>query len=151
MLEESARVLKSNGWLFLATKNRHGLGYLTGARDEHTFDWRFGQALPRRFLNWLLRVRGISRTKGLIHSYPELRRLLSEAGFSQLEPFWAVPEFRFPAELIRADASSIRAARRRPGFKQGTSRKTRILMPLVPASLVKYVMPGLIFLARKTT
>jgi SAM-dependent methyltransferase len=149
MLQESARVLKPNGWLFLATKNRHGIGYLTGGADEHTFGWRFGQALPRRLLKWLMRLRGKTRTKGLIHSYSELCRLLTEAGFSQLEPFWAVPEFRYPTELIRADASSIKQARRRPGFVQGPNRRTRILMPLVPASLVKYVTPGLIFLARK--
>ena len=64
---------------------------------------------------------------------------LSEAGFSELQPFWAVPDFRCPTELIPADAESIRAARRRPGFVQGDMRSARLLVPLLPARLIKYV------------
>jgi SAM-dependent methyltransferase len=149
LLKEAARVLKPQGWLFLATKNRFGMSYLIGGRDEHTYNWRFGQALPRWLLALLLRLHGRSRTAGLIHSYNGLCRLLIDAGFGQLQPIWAVPEYRFPTELIPADAKSIREARKHPGFVQGPSRKTRLLMRLVPAPLVKYVMPGLIFLARK--
>lgn len=149
LLAESARVLKPRGWLYLCTKNRFGLNYLTGKGDEHTFQWRFGQAMPRSMLALLMRLCGKSRTPGWIHSYGAMRRLLAEAGFNDLEPFWAVPEFRFPTEIIRADGKSIREARRRRGFVQGPHRSSRLLMPLVPAALVKYVMPGLIFLARK--
>jgi SAM-dependent methyltransferase len=149
LLSESARVLKPHGWFFLGTKNRFGLRYLLGKPDEHTFGWRFGQALPRWLLALLLRLRGKSRPTGLIHSYGALRRLLIDAGFEHIQPYWAVPEYRFPSEFVPADARSIRAARRRPGFTQGQGRIGKLVMPLFPAPLVKYVMPGLIFLARR--
>jgi SAM-dependent methyltransferase len=149
LLRESARVLKPQGWLFLTTKNRFGLNYLLGKPDEHTFGWRFGQALPRPLLALLLRLRGKSRPPGLIHSYGALRRLLIDAGFGQMQPYWAVGAYRFPSEIVPADCSSIRAARRRRGFRRGTGLINSRLMPLVPAPLVRYVMPGLIFLASK--
>jgi hypothetical protein len=56
---------------------------------------------------------------------------------------------RFPKEYVPTDAASIRAARRRPGFVQGESRSTRLLMQWVPAPLVRHLTPGLAFLARK--
>jgi SAM-dependent methyltransferase len=151
LLTESYRVLRPGGWLYLMTKNRFGWRYLLGKPDEHTYHWRFGQAMPRWLLALLLRLCGKSQPKGLIHSYRALRRMLSEAGFSDLQPFWAVPDFRCPTELIPADADSIRAARRRPGFVQGDMRSARLLVPLLPARLIKYVTPGLIFLAQKRT
>ena len=149
LLTESCRVLRPGGWLYLMTKNRFGWRYLLGKPDEHTYDWRFGQAMPRWLLSTLLRLRGKPEPLGLIHSYGFLRRLLLEAGFASLQPFWAVPDFRSPTELIPADAKSIRKARKRPDFVQGDMRSSRLLVPLVPAGLVKYVTPGLIFLARK--
>ena len=47
------------------------------------------------------------------------------------------------------DAASIKAAQKRAGFVQGENRSARFLLPLLPASLVKYVTPGLVFLAKK--
>ncbi len=150
LLEECQRVLKPGGWLFLTTKNRYGLRYLLGKPDEHTFGWPFGQALPRWLLAILLRLRGKSRTYGLIHSYRALRRLLFEAGFSNLRPYWAVPEYRFPREYVPADSASIVAARGRPGFEQpGDPTNVRLLSRVVPAALVKHVMLGLVFLGEK--
>lgn len=150
MLEECRRVLKPGGWFFLTTKNRYGLHYVVGKPDEHTFGWRFGQALPRWLIAILLRLSGRSRPNGLIHSYRGLYRLLSEAGFANLRPFWAVPEYRFPREYVPADSASVAAARRRPAFvKPGDSRDFRLLARLVPAPMVKHLMPGLVFLADK--
>jgi len=151
-LKECWRVLKPGGWFFLTTKNRYGLRYLLGRRDEHTFLLPFGQALPRWLLDIVLRITGKSgnRCRGLLHSYGGARRLLNEAGFTNLRPYWAVPEFRFPREYVPVDSASIRAARRRTGlFQPGDPRTTKLLMPLVPAPLVKYVMLGLVFLAEK--
>jgi hypothetical protein len=54
---------------------------------------------------------------------------------------------RFPEKMVRTDPKSIREARR-AGIRQGAGRAERLLMSLVPASLVKHVAPGLSFLAR---
>jgi SAM-dependent methyltransferase len=148
LLAECQRVLKPGGWFFLTTKNRYGLRYVLGRPDEHTFNWRFGQALPRWLLAILLRLRGKSRSNGLIHSYRALYRLLIDAGFSNLSAYWAVPEYRFPREYVPADSASIAAARRRPGFEQpGDPRYLRLLARFFPAPLIKHVMLGLVFLA----
>lgn len=150
LLKEMNRVLKPGGWLYLMTKNRFGWRYLRGGRDEHTHNWRFGQALPRWFLSLLLRLSGKPRPPGLIHSYSDLRRMIGDAGFTDLKPWWPVPDYRSPTELIPLDDQAIREARRRPDFVQGDSRINRLIVPLIPASLVKYVTPGLVFLARKS-
>jgi SAM-dependent methyltransferase len=150
LLKECCRVLEPGGWLFLTTKNRFGLRYLLGKPDEHTFEWRFGQALPRWLLAILLRLYGKSRPNGLIHSFRATSRLLSEAGFSNLRPYWAIPEYRFPREFIPAEPASIAAARRRPEFvNPGDPKSTRLLARLVPTPLVKHVMLGLVFLVNK--
>jgi SAM-dependent methyltransferase len=149
LLSELARVLKAGGSLYLATKNRFALRYLIGKPDEHVHNMRFGNALPRWLTRLLLRLRGSGRAPGLLHSYGALADMLRTAGFTRLQPYWATPEIRYPTEYVPIDASAIRAARSRRDFEQGESRSTRALMPRVPASWVKYVMPGLTFLATK--
>jgi len=149
LLREMNRVLKPGGWLYLMTKNRFGWRYLMGKPDEHTYNWRFGQAIPRPLLSLLLRLKGKSRPVGLIHSYSGLRRMLIEAGFGDLQPWWPVPDLRVPTELIPLEPSALREARKRPDLVQGDSRLSRFLVPLLPASAIKYVTPGLVFLARK--
>jgi hypothetical protein len=59
-----------------------------------------------------------------------------------------VPDSRYPRRYVAADPKSVRAARRAGGLAEGTTRATRSLMPLVPSRLVKYVAPGLTFIAR---
>ena len=56
---------------------------------------------------------------------------------------------RYPAHYVPTDAASIREARRSPGFVQGETRSTKLLMRFIPASLVKNFTPGLAFLATK--
>jgi len=149
LLSEMARVLRPGGSLYLATKNRFAMKYLLGKADEHSHYMRFGSPLPRPLWRWLLRRRGHARPGGMLHSHRALSALLREAGFERQVSYWATPEMRFPKEYVPTDAASIRAARRRPGFVQGESRSTRLLMQWVPAPLVRHLTPGLAFLARK--
>jgi ubiquinone/menaquinone biosynthesis C-methylase UbiE len=149
LLAEMCRVLKPGGSLYLATKNRFALRYLIGKTDEHCYNLRFGSALPRWFAQLLLRLRGHTRTPGKLYSHRTLKAMLSDAGFEKIDSFWATPEMRNPTHYVRTDAASIRQARRTPGFVQGEMRSTKLLMPLIPAFLVKYFTPGLAFLATK--
>jgi SAM-dependent methyltransferase len=149
LLRESYRVLKGGGVIYLATKNRYALRYLIGKSDEHAYGIRFGSALPRWLLFLLLRFRGRKRPAGVLYSYARMRRMLLSVGFVDPRSFWAAPEMRFPRDYVETDTALVRAARRQVGFEQGEMRSTRLLMPVVPAVFVKYLTPGLLFLASK--
>jgi SAM-dependent methyltransferase len=148
LLSEAQRVLKPGGWLQVNTKNRFAWRILTGGRDEHADQTRFGSALPRALLRLLLRLRGSAGPRGHLYSWGGLRRRLRRAGFARIESYWTVPEMRFPEHFVPVDARSIRAAR--PHLKsQGPNRRTDLLMRATPAWLVRHVAPGLFFLAQK--
>lgn len=146
-LTEAHRVLKPGGVFFIATKNRWSLRLLLGGRDENARNVRFGHALPRPLTRALAAERpGIL---GLLHSHRALEGMLRDAGFEPEASYWSGPNGRYPKWFIASDAESVRAARRQPGFVQGETRSTRLLMPLVPAPLVRHVMPWLAFVTRK--
>jgi SAM-dependent methyltransferase len=149
-LAEIHRVLKPRGLIYLATKNRFALRHLLGKRDEHCYGLRFGSALPRWLGNLLGRLKGQRRPLGMLYSHRGMNALLREAGFATVGTWWAAPEMRYATHYVSTDAASVRRARRTPGFVQGESRSTRLLMSLVPAPLVKHVTPGLAFLGRKS-
>lgn len=150
LLAEIHRVLKPGGRAILTTKNRFALHYVVGKADEHVYDMRFGNALPRWLTAALLKRRGKKRVGGLLHSHNQLRGMLREAGFEDPRSYWAAPEMRFPRHLVPTDAASIRAIRRDPNFVAGFSRTTKALTPLIPAPLVKHFTPGLLFVVRKS-
>lgn len=151
LLQECFRVLRpAGGMLYLATKNRFALRLLLGLDgDEHAWNMRFGSALPRWALRWILALRRKGQPPGILHSYRGLRQMLVNAGFTTIESYWAAPEMRYPMRLIRTDGASIRNARMDKSWLQGERKATRLLMPWVPAPWVKHVAPGLAFLATK--
>ena len=149
-LSEIARVLQPGGVLYIATKNRFALRYLLGKADEHCYGMAFGNALPRALTSLALRWRGRTRIGGMLHSYKALRKMVFNAGFAKIDSYWATPEMRCPEFYVPCNAGAIRRARREPGFLQGDSKVTRFIMPLIPASLVKYLTPGLALLAVKS-
>lgn len=150
LLAECHRVLKPGGRMYLSTKNRYALRFLLGrSGDEHVWGWRFGSALPRPVLWLLLALLKRPIPPGLLHSYPALRRMLEQSGFAVRGSYWTVPEMRFPDHIVSNDTRSIRAIRRDQRPVQGEQRITRMLMPLIPAALVKYVTPNLTFIVVK--
>jgi len=149
LLREFARVLKPGGALWLTTKNRFAMRSLFGKLDEHAYQMRFGNALPRPIMNLMLKLRGKRYPAGVLYTHNGLARMMRDAGLDPARSLWAAPEMRYPTHFVPVDAASIRAARKDPTLLQGESRITRLLMPRVPAGLVKRVMPGLAFIARK--
>lgn len=149
LLSEINRVLRPNGTLYLATKNRFALSYLMGKRDEHFANLRFGSALPRSLGRLLARAIGVGRTPGWLHSHDRLQVMLHQAGFGSAESYWAAPEMRFPSRYVRTTPAQIRAARADRDFVQGEYAITRSLMRWIPAAFVRHVTSGLTFVARK--
>jgi SAM-dependent methyltransferase len=149
LLNEMSRVLKPGGCLYLATKNRFALRYLLGGRDEHVQHIRFGSALPRSVQRMALRLLRKGNAAGSLYSYSGLKRMLEQKELDVVQSYWACPEFRHPEQFIATDGRTIRSRRRSGKFRQGDTRATALLMPLVPSTLVKHVTPGLAFVARK--
>jgi SAM-dependent methyltransferase len=149
LLAEFARVLKPGGSLWLTTKNRFAMRSLFGKPDEHAYQMRFGNALPRAIMNLMLKLRGKKYPAGVLYTHNGLARMLRDSGLDPARSFWAAPEMRYPKHFVPVDAAAIRAARKDPTLLQGESRITRLLMPRVPAGMVKCLMPGLAFIARK--
>lgn len=144
-LSEAFRVLKRGGSLWVNTKNRFSLRNLFDSSGGRTDDGKRTGRLRKVMLSLV----GKNRHDGLTYSYNKLTAMLQEAGFRDLQSFWAAPEMRCPTAFILTDPASVRAARRAGNLVQGDTRSTRLLMPFIPAPLVKLVMPGLTFLAKK--
>lgn len=146
LLREIRRVMKTEGVLFLATKNRFAIRYVLGGRDENMEGMRFGNALPR----WITGrcARGHSRqVRGLLHSYRGLQQMLFASGLSVSSSYWAIPDMRYPELYVLTDPASVRQAQGNGCLFKGKSRSLR-LMRLIPSRLVKFLAPGLVFLAR---
>jgi len=148
VLADIRRVLKPDGTMYVSTKNRYAMKYLVGGPDEHIDNMRFGSVLPRPVLRVLRALGGKGMPRAMLHSYRHLRHMILSSGFRSADSYWAAPEMRMPTHYVPTDAASVRSARRE-GVLQGDSRKTRLLMPWVPAGMVKYFAPGLTFVARK--
>jgi SAM-dependent methyltransferase len=148
-LDEIWRTLRPGGHLLLSTKNRFSLSYVLGKTDEHSYDLRFGQALPHRVNQWRLNRRGQPRAQGHLYSFNALSDLCVESGFSISQAFWLTPEMRFPIACIPVNANDVSAFRQTADCNQGAGRIGGKLMPLIPAAFVKHVTPGLTFLLRK--
>jgi SAM-dependent methyltransferase len=110
LLREIRRVLRSDGRLFLSTKNRFGLRLVLGDRDEH-MGIRFGSALPRWLSRIILGIRSPHFPKGFLHSRRGLESLLRDAGFPALRSYLAFPDARYPEALVSFDRSGLRQLR----------------------------------------
>lgn len=144
MLSEVRRVLRPGGILQVNTKNRYALSYVLGGPDEHLHNLRFGSALPRFLQRALLKRRGL-RPVGHLHSYRGLRSLIESQGMRVVRTFEAYPEMRFPKHFL--DSSRSWTIPR--GVALGPTRRTRMVMRMIPAPLRKHFTAGLFFLAEK--
>jgi SAM-dependent methyltransferase len=149
LLAEMFRVLRPGGTAFISTKNRFGLGYLLGARDEHLGGMHFGSALPRWTVALLNTLQRQPKPRARLHSYPALRRMLEGTGFEVVKSLWPIPDMRYPAQYVETNPKAVQSARQAGMGSLGCSRRNQIVAKLVPARLIKYVTPGLVFLVRK--
>jgi len=103
-LEKVYANIKDKGKLYLAIENRYALNTFFGERDPHTgllftsFSPRWlansisQMVLGRKYVNWL-------------YSFGEMRRILSEVGFSKIDLYMCFPDYRYPTRIIPYEAS----------------------------------------------
>jgi SAM-dependent methyltransferase len=151
MLQEAHRVLRPGGTLYLSTKNRYAPWALRGGRDPHSHGLRFGSVMPRWLRAALLRAKKLPRAEGLLHSYGGLRRCLGRAGFRVSKSYWVIPEPRFPARYVPFDGRAISAAQAQREIAIDDDPFTDRLLRMMPASIVPFFAPGLVFVAVRET
>ena len=145
-LAEFRRILKPGGHLLIASKNRFGWQYLTGAADHSGI--RFAPAMPRPLANLISRmVRG--KPYRIINYSPSgYRRLVEKAGFCDSKLYWTVPGYQAPDHVVQMDGEfrSRVAALPRGYF----STPKRIALDLLArVGLLKHIVPFPTVVARK--
>lgn len=101
---KTRRELAPGGALILAIENRLGLKYLLGCPDDHIGVPDIAQLpAPLARERWH-QTSGGHTLRSFTYSLDELRRLLREAGFTQIDFFAAFPDYKLPEIILSLDA-----------------------------------------------
>lgn len=88
MLSKIKKLLKPNGYLFIAIENQLGLKYFAGAPEDHLYKAMYG--IEGRYKN------GEPETYGKV----TLQKLLNESGYNTLDFFAPFPDYKMPTSII---------------------------------------------------
>lgn len=151
-LREIYRILKPNGYLYLAIENRDYLGYYLDIPEPHT-QMKYVSLLDREVANqFSLDTR---KQPYLEYTYApdELPPLLKEAGFASVDSYWLHPDYAFTNYFIPLD--SLSAVRYfvdellNPWDFQGARFATYRFYRLMDAGFVRKHIEFLGFIAKK--
>jgi ubiquinone/menaquinone biosynthesis C-methylase UbiE len=100
-LENCRRVLKKDGRLFVAVENRFGFKYLLGEHEDHVMV-PFAGVLPRGLASLLVNWRRKRKSgyRNYTYSVEGFRRLFRRAGFSTVEPYYPIPDYKTVSILL---------------------------------------------------
>jgi SAM-dependent methyltransferase len=105
-LKNVLTLLRKGGHFYLAIENRFGYRYFLGRKDEHS-DMRFTSLLPRGLANAYSRLVRRVEYRTYTHSLTTYRKLLEQTGFTNIQFFIALPDYRFPRYIIPADDPKV--------------------------------------------
>jgi len=145
LLAEIQRLLRPGGRLYVSTKNRFAIRYVLGSRDEH-LGYRFGSALPRWVTRKFASSNYLDIPGGYLHSRRGIKKLLREAGFSDLQAILCFPDARFPQFIENFNAAGI--AKLGKAKFEDISRKEKIYLAL-PSAMKRTLAPSHVYLAVK--
>ncbi|NOX81586.1 MAG: methyltransferase domain-containing protein [Alphaproteobacteria bacterium] len=145
LLSEIQRILRPGGRMFVSTKNRYSLRIVLGGMDEH-LGIRFGNALPRVMGRLFSSSQHPDEPKGYLHSRKKFEKLISKAGFSDLQAILFFPDARNPAFVEYFDVEGMKKL---SSIRVGNLTKKDKLFTKLPAFLKKNVAASHAYLARK--
>jgi len=153
LLKECNRVIKPGGKIFISTKNRFNIRLLMGGIDEHV-DFRFGNALPRKLMNYLSNKNEICKATscealGYLHSKNKFEQLMKNAGFSELQPFLLLPDAREPTVVETFDIAGLNRIKEQNYWKK--SSKKELIFSLLPYIIQRNIAPSHVYIAKKHT
>ena len=88
MLKRAKAYLKPGGKLIIAIENKYGIKYWAGAREDHTGN----------LMDGITGYSGVERVRTF--SKEGLETLLGEAGFSGLEFYYPLPDYKLPTQVF---------------------------------------------------
>jgi SAM-dependent methyltransferase len=98
-LRKVVRLLRTGGYLYLGIENRYVPRYFLGYPDPHCkLPWV--TVLPRPLAQWLARRKSADGYRNYLYSSKGYRKLLQEAGLSDIKLYAAIPSYTFPRFLI---------------------------------------------------
>jgi SAM-dependent methyltransferase len=148
-LKKIFNIVRPGGYFYLGIENRLGYGYFFGYPDPHC-GLPFVTILPRPLAHWYAKRRGHSGGyRNYLYSSHGYRKLLSKAGFSQVEIYVALPSYNHPRFLIPIDGGAFSYFSRNFNAVQG-GRLRRVLHGLLlRLGILKYCEFSFVILARK--
>ncbi len=144
-LAEINRVLAPGGVLFIATKNRFGWPYWTGAMDNSGL--RFGSLLPRWMANRVSTALLRRPYRTITDSYWRYRSLLREAGFQAPHFYW--PARGYQASTSWVDLSDTRAIEAEVQAYPAGRFKRGLLSALASTGVMRFAVPHFGIVAKK--
>lgn len=149
VLKEMRRVLKPNGYLYIAMENRYGIQYFLTYPDDHN-NIRFVTFLPRYFANKISKIMKKGEYRTYIYSPVQLVDLLRRSGFNVDLMYGVSPHYihinkAFPLNLAGHFRDEIRVDGVIPKILHG------IVRAFVPKFIAPHIVPSLAFICRKNS
>lgn len=91
--------LRNGGSLYLAIENRYDILNFIGQPDAHC-NIRFITIMPRWIQNFISNLLLGRPYKNWIYSPKEMKKILQDIGFSQINIHYAFPDYRFPEYIL---------------------------------------------------
>lgn len=122
VLSQIASLLKPRGRLYIGIENRWGYNSFLGAKDHSGLP--FTNLLPRWLADLIVGVQArfrssyrnslrVTRYRTYTYGRSQLRRLIAEAGFGDVEVYASLPSYSQPANLLPLDPTNVRPLQER--------------------------------------
>ena len=143
--------LKEKGKLVLSIENRHFYQYYMGRKDPHE-NLLFTTFLPRVISNIISRIFHKKEYRSHIYSFRGMKKLVKEAGFSEIEVFMAFPDYHFPELILPYSKAGLNLYDKYPN-KNRITKKQKISY-YIEYFLTKYLRikalsPAIMIVAKK--
>ena len=163
-LKRISRLIKKGGHLYIGIENRFGFNYILGGRDHNRL--RFVSLMPRSIASFLSKkITGEPYTT-YQYSIFGYKKLLMEAGFSKVEFFLPLPQYRAPFYYIPFNNTNAfnyfldtifplletasPETKKAYGFQYKTAKAgAKIVSFLKLTSLARFIAPGFSIIAKK--
>jgi SAM-dependent methyltransferase len=142
------RLLRPGGCLYVGIENRFSPGYFIGYRDPHC-GIPFVTVLPRKLAHRYARKKGARGYSNYLYSARGYRRLLKQAGFSEILLYNSLPSYNSPRYLVPLDRSIFKYFEK--NFMSPMTHPIKRLLHgfLSAVGLTRYLQYSFTILARK--